>query len=63
MYSGGKDPSKLGIITKWNYEHKTSYYPGDCGIVNGSSGELWYAVRGQEKVSIFSPDMCRLVDQ
>lgn len=58
MYSGGKDPSKLGIITKWNYEHKTSYYPGDCGIVNGSSGELWYAVRGQETVSIFSPDMC-----
>ncbi|KAL1509743.1 hypothetical protein ABEB36_004434 [Hypothenemus hampei] len=58
MYSGGKDISKLGVITRWNYEHKTSYYPGDCGIVNGTSGELWYPPRNSEEISIFTSDLC-----
>ncbi|XP_066150907.1 protein croquemort isoform X2 [Euwallacea fornicatus] len=58
MYDGGDDIAKLGLITRWNYEHVTSYYPEKCAIVNGSSGELWYPPRNDEEVSIFSPDMC-----
>ncbi|XP_048517037.1 protein croquemort isoform X4 [Dendroctonus ponderosae] len=59
MYSGGNDIRKLGLITRWNYEHETSYYPGECAVVNGSSGELWYAPHDDKEVAIFSPDMCR----
>ncbi|ENN78638.1 hypothetical protein D910_09210 [Dendroctonus ponderosae] len=58
MYSGGNDIRKLGLITRWNYEHETSYYPGECAVVNGSSGELWYAPHDDKEVAIFSPDMC-----
>ncbi|XP_060532200.1 protein croquemort isoform X2 [Cylas formicarius] len=58
MYSGEHDGSKLGIITQWNYEHQTSYYPGECGIINGTSGELWYPPKGDEEVSLFAPDLC-----
>ncbi|XP_050299507.1 protein croquemort [Anthonomus grandis grandis] len=62
MYSGGKDISKLGVITRWNYEHLTSYYPDGCNIVNGSSGELWYPPLNAEQISIFSPDLCSNVN-
>lgn len=59
MYDGGKDISKLGLIAKWNYEHVTSYYPGQCGIVDGTSGELWYAPHDDDTVAIFASDLCR----
>ncbi|XP_066248766.1 protein croquemort [Euwallacea similis] len=58
MYDGGDDLEKLGLITEWNYEHVTSYYSGKCAIVNGSSGELWYPPHNDDKVPIFSSDMC-----
>lgn len=59
MYNGCNDIRKLGLITRWNYAHETSYYPGECAVVNGSSGELWYAPHDDNEVAIFSPDMCR----
>lgn len=58
MYDGGDDISKLGIITKWNYEHTTKYYSDECGLVNGSSGELWYPPHDADEVSIFASDLC-----
>ncbi|CAG9766453.1 unnamed protein product [Ceutorhynchus assimilis] len=58
MYSGGKNIALLGLIHEWNYQHKTPYYNGSCGLVNGSSGELWWAPHDDETVSIFAPDLC-----
>ncbi|KAF7270551.1 hypothetical protein GWI33_016506 [Rhynchophorus ferrugineus] len=58
MYTGNKDISKLGIITEWNYESQTSYYPDKCGLINGTSGELWYPPHSSEEISIFASDMC-----
>lgn len=61
MYTGKDDISKLGIIAEWNYESQTSYYPDECGLVNGTSGELWYPPHSKEEISIFASDMCRYI--
>lgn len=53
--------NKLGIIEMWNGVPKTRYYEGQCGDVNGTSGELWPPVENDEKVYIFAPDICRYV--
>lgn len=59
MYTGEKDVNQLGIITVWNGMSRTKYYEGHCGDVNGTSGELWPPLEGEEKVYIFAPDICR----
>lgn len=59
MYSGETDILKLGVITRWNGVAKTEYYEGDCGDVNGTSGELWPPVEDDKKVYVFAPDICR----
>ncbi|XP_044750062.1 protein croquemort-like isoform X2 [Coccinella septempunctata] len=58
MYTGADDIQKLGIITRWNQSPRSPEYPGYCGMVNGTSGELWYPLKDAEKVSIFTPDTC-----
>ncbi|XP_030747227.1 protein croquemort-like [Sitophilus oryzae] len=58
MYSGGDDISKLGLITQWNYEHQTSYYKDTCGVVSGTSGELWYPPLSDDEIAIFASDLC-----
>lgn len=60
MYTGETDILKLGVISRWNGFSRTNYFPGACGDVNGTSGELWPPVEDDEKVYIFAPDICRL---
>lgn len=61
MYNGADDINKLGRLTAWNYSNRTNYYPGSCGIINGTIGELFYPVLDDEEVTVFSPDICRFV--
>ncbi|XP_063923232.1 protein croquemort-like isoform X2 [Zophobas morio] len=58
MYDGSDDVRKLGKFTAWNYEEKSSYYPGHCGQVGGTSGELWYPVKDDKTIQVFSADVC-----
>jgi scavenger receptor class B protein 1 len=58
MFDGTDDVRKLGRFSSWNYNKSTKYYPGYCGQVNGTSGELWYPVEDDSHVQIFSPDTC-----
>lgn len=59
MYTGANNINLLGIINKWNGASWTGDYTSYCGVVNGTSGELWPPVKKYDKVSIFSPDLCR----
>ncbi|XP_045478674.1 protein croquemort-like isoform X2 [Harmonia axyridis] len=58
MFTGADDIDKLGIITRWNQSPKSPAYPGFCGMVNGTSGELWYPLKDSKKISIFTADTC-----
>lgn len=62
MYDGTDDVRKLGRFTAWNYNTTTEYYPGSCGKIKGTSGELWYPVMDDESIEVFSPDLCRCLE-
>ncbi|XP_063975444.1 protein croquemort-like isoform X3 [Diachasmimorpha longicaudata] len=61
MNTGANSMTELGILSEWNYSKKSTIYPGTCGHINGSLGDLWPPVRYYEKVSVFAPDVCTLV--
>ncbi|CAG0903357.1 unnamed protein product, partial [Darwinula stevensoni] len=59
MNTGAKDLSTFGEIQRWNFSPKTDYYQGECGVVNGSAGELFPPNREKDSITIFVPDFCR----
>ncbi|KAK9686067.1 CD36 family [Popillia japonica] len=61
MYTGVDNIDLLGIINKWNSVSWTGDYTSYCGVVNGTSGELWPPVKKYDKVAIFSPDLCSTI--
>ncbi|KAJ8971442.1 hypothetical protein NQ314_000698 [Rhamnusium bicolor] len=40
MNTGADDVEKLGIVKKWNYNATVSFFEGNCGKVEGTTGEL-----------------------
>ncbi|XP_056642709.1 protein croquemort-like [Diorhabda sublineata] len=62
MIDGADGINNLGIIKNWNYQSRLPYYEGECGIVNGSQGELWYPPHDQQRIKIFSSDLCSSLD-
>ncbi|KAK9870107.1 hypothetical protein WA026_006202 [Henosepilachna vigintioctopunctata] len=58
MNTGADDIQKLGIVTRWNQSPKVPEYPSYCGMVNGTTGELWYPVKDSKNVSLFISDTC-----
>ncbi|KAI4463521.1 scavenger receptor class b type-1 sr-b1 [Holotrichia oblita] len=61
MYTGVNKMDLLGIINKWNGVSWTGDYRSYCGVVNGTSGELWPPVKKYDRVAIFSPDLCSTI--
>ncbi|XP_068632720.1 protein croquemort-like [Battus philenor] len=57
MNTGAEEFSRLGNVEKWKYSNRTMYRD-HCGVVQGSTGELWAPEYGQEEVVIFAPDIC-----
>lgn len=58
MFTGADDIEKLGRIHAWNYNSSVSYYKGNCGKVEGTSGELWYPPRDDKFIKVFANDIC-----
>ncbi|KAL3266896.1 hypothetical protein HHI36_011046 [Cryptolaemus montrouzieri] len=56
--TGADDLSKLGIITRWNQSPRSHTYAGYCGLINGTTGEVWYPLKKSKSISIFLPDTC-----
>ncbi|KAF4528152.1 hypothetical protein B566_EDAN016796 [Ephemera danica] len=59
MHTGEDDISNLGILTRWNNMTKTNYYDSYCGMVNGTTGELWPPVYSTGNITLFASDICR----
>ncbi|KAL0831626.1 hypothetical protein ABMA28_002400 [Loxostege sticticalis] len=57
MNTGAADFSQLGNIELWRFSNRT-LYRDECGVVKGSTGELWAPELGQEEVFIFASDIC-----
>lgn len=58
MLTGASDLSDLGILKEWNFNNKVSYYPGECGIVKGTNGDLWPPLTDNKTISFFVSDIC-----
>lgn len=59
MFTGADDSQKTGRIYAWNYQSRVNYYEGNCGKVEGTSGEFWYPPKDDKLVKIFVNDACR----
>ncbi|KAL0266955.1 UNVERIFIED_CONTAM: hypothetical protein PYX00_009357 [Menopon gallinae] len=57
--TGADDIYNVGIMDRWNGVAKTKYYDGECGMVNGTSGELFPPMKtAEDDIDIFVSDIC-----
>ncbi|XP_063242448.1 protein peste-like isoform X1 [Bacillus rossius redtenbacheri] len=58
--TGVDDADNIGRLVEWNHANHTPFYPGQCGMVNGSAGEMWPPFRQKtHTIAAFVPDFCR----
>ncbi|XP_078037579.1 protein croquemort isoform X2 [Augochlora pura] len=58
MDTGESNMLDLGVVREWNYDSRVSSYPGQCGVVRGTNGDLWPPLPHNETVSFFVSDVC-----
>lgn len=58
MLTGKSNLFELGIVKEWNFQDRVSYYPGECGIVQGTNGDLWPPLPDNKTISFFVSDIC-----
>ena len=63
METGEDDISQLGILRKWHYKDTTKFFKSPCNVIEGSAGEFWPPNRAKDKITLFSIDLCRLVEK
>jgi len=59
MFTGEHDITKLGVMSLWNGNNRTDFYRDQCGVISGTTGELWPPVNGKPDISLFVTDFCR----
>lgn len=63
MNTGAADISQIGKVESWDYQKRTSFFPGACGQINGSAGEFYPPHQTKDQpLSFYSADMCRTLD-
>ncbi|ALC40171.1 CG31741, partial [Drosophila busckii] len=63
IHTGLGDLRQMGELQLWKGQAHTGYYAGECGKVNGSTGELFAAGRQwHEAISIFLSDSSRFIN-
>lgn len=63
MNTGAADIAKIGKVESWDYQTRTSFFPGACGQINGSAGEFYPPHQTKDRpLSFYSSDMCRTLD-
>lgn len=61
IFTGADDISKLGVMDLWNNENRSPYYRGNCGMINGTTGELWPKLSEKQDITVFATDVCRSI--
>lgn len=59
--TGADDINKLGLVNLWNRQPRSPYYRDDCGVIKGTTGELWPPINVQEPITVFASDVCRSI--
>ncbi|XP_049547847.1 protein croquemort-like isoform X1 [Anopheles darlingi] len=63
--TGADHVQNTGVMRLWNGANRTEYYPGACGTIRGTTGEVWPPfgrLRGTPpNVTVFAPDVCSSV--
>lgn len=63
IHTGKADLKQMGDLKKWNGSDHTGYWEGECGRVNGSTGELWSPKKAwDDPVSIYIYDAGRFIN-
>ncbi|XP_063225530.1 protein peste-like [Bacillus rossius redtenbacheri] len=59
MATGAGNVSEAGLLKRWNHSNRTGYFPGRCGQVLGSGGEMWPPWRTKnDTLWLFSKGLC-----
>lgn len=56
---GGGHQYQIAKFMEWNYQNITSYGNGACGEIKGTTGEIFERPTYKDKLTIFTPDMCK----
>ncbi|CAD6999070.1 unnamed protein product [Ceratitis capitata] len=63
IHTGQGDIEKMGMIQFWNGSNHTGFYEGECGIVNGSTADLWKPnLEPEEHITVYITDTCRIIN-
>uniref|UniRef100_A0A1A9VH65 Protein croquemort n=1 Tax=Glossina austeni TaxID=7395 RepID=A0A1A9VH65_GLOAU len=63
IHTGQGNLREMGEIKLWNGQSHTGYFSGECGRINGSTGELFAPKRDpNEYITVFSRDTCRIIN-
>jgi len=58
MFTGSTNISRMGQVFTWNYS-SSNFFPGSCGSVRGSAGEMYPPGLEKTQITMFSNDVCR----
>lgn len=50
---------QIGEFKEWNYKNVTPYGNGPCGNVIGTTGEIFKRPTYEDRLTIFTPDLCK----
>lgn len=63
IHTGTDDISNLGRLTHWNGKPETGFYDYPCGVVNGTTGDLFPPkMNVKDEITIFATDACRFMN-
>ncbi|XP_037959181.1 protein croquemort [Teleopsis dalmanni] len=63
IHTGKDDLSQLGDLKLWNGSAHTGFWKGDCGKINGSTGDIWAPGKSwDDTISIFISDVSRFIN-
>lgn len=62
MHTGEDQIKNLGLLQLWNSQSSSPAYPGECGKIQGTTGELWPPEEDHQRpLLMFVGDVCRTI--
>ncbi|EDW28577.1 GL19261 [Drosophila persimilis] len=63
IHTGTDNIANVGKLTHWNGKAETGFYEMPCGVVNGTTGDLFAPkMNVKDEITIFATDACRFMN-
>ncbi|XP_017152136.1 protein croquemort [Drosophila miranda] len=63
IHTGTDNIANVGKLTHWNGKAETGFYKMPCGVVNGTTGDLFAPkMNVKDEITIFATDACRFMN-